>query len=473
MRSSEARAASTLSQRFACWAVETSLLDTAATRQAAADQLMDALGCALAAYGQGQRVGLFETGRALGGQGDSAVIGLTQPDSRSVAALSNGMLCHALDFDSTHPGAVAHLSSVIGPAVLATAEAVGASGADALHAFVIGTEIAARVGRASSSSFIARGFHSTPICGVFGAAVAAGTLLGMSTESLANALGIAGSFASGLGLPLREGVETKAVHSGWAAQAAIVAAALAADGIVGPTEIFEGPAGLLDVYGKREDLASLDAASETLGAEWETQHVSFKAHPVCHFAHGAVDAAFVIAGGRGNVGLEDARIIARVPSAAVPFVLEPLAAKRCPRSPYDARFCLPYLLATVLAGRAPNGLLSAPHNDDVALRVAQQIDYEVVDFCTDAAGFPGGVSIERPGLAPLVVDVKHERGSEANPLSDGALLAKFQTNAELSLQDTHVDTLTEALTGMEEMADVRSIGLILGSARPGVVAMRT
>ena len=108
-----------------------------------------------------------------------------------------------------------------------------------------GYEVMLRVGNAlNPASAYQRGFHPTGVAGVFGAATAAGCLLGLSAGTLACALGIAGTMASGSLEYLSGGAWTKRLNPGWAAHAGIVAAGLARAGFKGPESVFDGLLGL-------------------------------------------------------------------------------------------------------------------------------------------------------------------------------------------------------------------------------------
>lgn len=132
--------------------------------------LLDLAGCGLAALG----VGTADYARAAAaeeaGEGPASAIGIPAGLRPPDAAMVNGTLCHALDFDDTHSGAVAHVTVAVAPAALAQGQAEKVSGADALAAIVAGSEIVIRMGLAAGSRFHGRGFHPTAICGAFGAA---------------------------------------------------------------------------------------------------------------------------------------------------------------------------------------------------------------------------------------------------------------------------------------------------------------
>ena len=164
----------------------------------------------------------------LGGTGAATVIGTRERLPATEAAIANGAAAHALEMDDTHLGGSIHLGASVFPAALAAAELAGADGGSVLTAAVGGYEVAARVAMAlDPAAHYRRGFHPTGTCGAFGAAAAAGLVLGHDAATIANALGIAGTQASGSMEFLADGAWTKRLHPGWAATAGLHAAALA------------------------------------------------------------------------------------------------------------------------------------------------------------------------------------------------------------------------------------------------------
>src|SRR5215510_7050501 len=184
----------------------------------------------------------------LAGDGDVPVIGLPARLPLRDAALVNGILVHGLDFDDTHTGGVIHATASLWPTVMATAYMRGASGGELVTAYIVGIEAATRLAAVGSGPFHQLGFHPTGLIGVFGCALAAGTLMGLAPKALVMAQGIALSMAAGSLEFLEDGAWTKRLHPGWAAQSGITAAALARAGFVGPSRAYEGRFGLFKAY---------------------------------------------------------------------------------------------------------------------------------------------------------------------------------------------------------------------------------
>ncbi|MGE5407180.1 MAG: MmgE/PrpD family protein, partial [Syntrophothermus sp.] len=286
--------------------------------------LLDAVGTGLAALALDEMPAARAVALELGGEEEATAVGLPRRLGAASAALSNGSLMHALDFDDTHEAAIVHSSVVVAPTVLAVGEGTGADGEELVAAAVAAYETSARIGLAVPGALHVRGFHPTSVCGVFAAAAGAARLRGLSAEQTANALGIAGSQASGLMEYLADGSQTKPLHAGWAAHAGIAAAALAAHGATGPGSVLEGRFGLLASHVGEFDEAALAA---DLGSRWETTEVAFKAYPCCHAGHAVLNA--VTESGLGPDDVEE--IVALVAGeVAVGLVLEPAARKLRP-----------------------------------------------------------------------------------------------------------------------------------------------
>jgi len=199
----------------------------------------------------------------------------------------NGTLAHSLDFDDTHAEGSIHSSAPIVPAALAAAEMTGASGKDLIAACVVGYEVQIRLSLAlDPSAHYDRGYHPTATCGVFGAAAAAGKLLGLDADGLESAFGIALIQAAGSMQFLADGAWTKRSHVGQAAENGLQCAVLAAEGFQGPAEAFEGKWGFLHAYAPDADHAKATAG---LGDTWQTLKLAVKPYPSCRYSHAALD----------------------------------------------------------------------------------------------------------------------------------------------------------------------------------------
>lgn len=219
-----------------------------------------------------------------GGQGPCTVVGSQGRFSSRDAALANGTASHALDYDDVNARMAGHPTVAILPAVLAVGESTGASGADALRAFIGGYEVACLLGAAAAPSHYARGFHATGTIGALGAAVAAGLLLDLDEDGMATALALAATQAAGLKAMF--GSMAKPFHAGKAAANGVLAAQLAARGFQAPDTALEAPQGFLSTLSDE----ALDGTPSVPTPGSEILNTLFKYHAACYLTHSSLDA---------------------------------------------------------------------------------------------------------------------------------------------------------------------------------------
>lgn len=440
-------------------------------QEAAKLHLLDTLGTGLAAHG----LDVADYARAAvvepGVSGPATTVGVDGGLPAADAALANGTICHALDFDDTHSGAVAHVSVAVVPAALAVAEEQGSSGTDLLVALTAGNEVVIRLGMVAGAGFHARGFHPTAVCGVFGAAAAASKLRGLDAAATTNAIGIAGSMASGLLEFLSDGSATKRLHPGWAAHAGIIASRLAAHGATGPATVLEGRFGLYAAYLNRTDV-DLGPSLDDLGERWETPSIAFKPYPACHYIHASLDALRELHEAEPIPPEDVVEIVALTTEAGVSLVLEPLAAKHRPRSEYESKFSLPYSLASLLVrgGVDVSTYTDEAITDPAVLDLAARVRYEVQEYETFPKAFPGGVRVRLRDGTVREAQLPYQRGGPDNPMTGDEVVDKFRTNAALALCTESVSRIESAVLGLEgeQRLDVmRELG---GAARQRVAA---
>ena len=380
--------------------------------------LLDGFGCAIAAHRA--KAVWFAVDAALKDPEpeQATVIGEGRRVATTAAAMANGALVHALDFDDTHEEALVHATAAVLPAAFAVGEERHASGAQVLAAVIAGYETVIRLGAAVPHGFHRRGLHATSVCGVFAAAVAASKLLGSHADQIANALGIAGSMSAGSLEFLNAGSATKQLHPGLSAMNGIVAARLAFEGAEGPATVFEGEHGLYrTLAGVRVDPAAL---TRGLGETWETARIAIKPYPACQLSHAAFDAL------RQVEDLDpDAieRFVIEVPASSLPIVCEPREIKSAPRNAYDAKFSLPWSAAAlVIDGRLDLRTYQDVSRPDVKALAAR---IECVGVAYDGA----------PARAPAEVEITVRSGrvirrsvTPGGTLDEAALMTKLRDN---------------------------------------------
>lgn len=255
----------------------------AAARERAGALVADWLGCALGALRSPLAAQLTGVVAALPA-GTATALGCGRRDPAS-ALLVNAALGNVLEMDDVHRGAILHAGPVVIPVALAVAESSGASPQQFLDAVVRGYEATIRIGRALGRGHY-RYWHPTSTAGAFGAAAAAGSILGLDAPALADALGTAGSRTGGLWQMRHEPVPTKSIHNAETARSGLLAAQLAAAGLRGPRRILEGEQGLFAATAPDAQPGLVLAAA----TDWLIHTTSLKPWPACRHAHPAVDA---------------------------------------------------------------------------------------------------------------------------------------------------------------------------------------
>ena len=217
-------------------------------------------------------------------RGGCTLIGLGRRAALMNAVLINGAAGHALDFDDVIT-TMGHPTAPVAPVVIGLGEALGASGAQVVGAFIAGVEAECRVARLLGPSHYAKGWHGTATFGAFGAAAAAAHLLDLDEERLLHALGLAGTQAAGLKSVF--GTMAKPLHAGKAAQNGVLAARLAARGFTSDTDILGSAQGFAATQSTTMDLA---AALEPRAKPWVVEAL-FKYHAACYLTHNTIEAA--------------------------------------------------------------------------------------------------------------------------------------------------------------------------------------
>ena len=224
--------------------------------------------------------------------GPSSIVASATTHAPREAALVNGAMGHALDFDDTHLEMGGHPTAPLWPAAFAVAEELDASGADLLTAFIVGFEIETQFGRALGPRPYERGWHTTSTAGVVGAAAAVSHLLGLDAVQFGHAAGIAASQSSGL--KANFGTMTKPLHAGQAAERGVLAARLGSAGFTANPAAFEANQGLLHASGAAA--GATEPAADPTG--WTLPRTLFKYHASCYLTHAPIEAALAASAGQ-------------------------------------------------------------------------------------------------------------------------------------------------------------------------------
>jgi 2-methylcitrate dehydratase PrpD len=437
-------------------AIETETLSIPAdVVHAARRAILDTIGVALAGSLEPASEIITNHVRARDSASESVIWGTRNVVSASNAALANGTASHVLDFDDTHELMRGHPSAVVLPAVLAMGERVGASGAEVMAAFVIGVEVACRLGQLAGHEAYDRGWHNTATHGVIGATAAAGRLAGLTTDQMRQAIGLAASHAGGVRQNF--GTMTKSFHVGRAAESAITAVELIQSGFTASPEVIEGDAGYLAVLGP-STACSPDELPSAFGNPFAlvSPGINVKVYPSCAFTHPAIDLAVDLASDLSAKEID--RVVVDVVYGA-PLIL----IHHRPRDPLSAKFSLEYCVAAALIDHAVTLNHFTPPEvlrEDIQAML-RRVEYVVPD---EWRVQQGPLKIGQARLALHLADgtvrrgeTNSARGSTEQPLSDDALAAKFLSCAEMRLGSSQAVEVHELIRGLDEISSVSEL----------------
>jgi 2-methylcitrate dehydratase PrpD len=408
---------------------------------------LDLLGVALGGSAQVLCRVLIRTAKKVGGKPQATVLGHRFKTSVMNAALINGAMAHALDFDDTHIGAIIHPSAPVIPVILAVGEWLGLSGKSAMEAFVLGYEVETRMGIGMGNKHYDRGWHTTATCGRFGAAIAAGRLLGLTKLQMIDAIGLAGTQASGLRLAF--GTMAKPFHPGKSASDGLLAALLAKENFSCAPNIIEGPKGFAEALGN--DDTRLDLMVKGLGEKYEILNNTFKPYAACLLTHPTIDG---VIGLRNQYSLipED---IQEISCDVARFCLDAAGQSR-PTTGLAGKFSLSYCAALALAeGAAGEDLFTDEKVQDpkmIALR--RKVNARVIPRLKDTEA---RVTIITKGGEKYSAYVDKPKGDPRNPPTDQEMERKFRSLAALILPQKKIDALVKMIWNLEKVKNLRQL----------------
>lgn len=384
------------------------------------------------------------------------------------AALANGTMAHALDFDDTHDAAVLHAGVSTVPAALAIADQLGGvSGEDLLTAVAAGLDLTCRLGVATELPPVASGWMYTSLYGLFGATAAAAYLLKLDQERIAHALGIAYAQAAGNAQCMPDGSLSKRMQPGFAAQIGVRSAMLAAAGITGTRNTIDGKHGLAKVYlqGKFDRSILLHA----LGEKYEHENLSYKPYPSCRHTHTAIDVALQLANEHNIDPSQIARIDLSVNEDAFVNVCTPAEVKNNPRAVVDAQFSTPFCVAVALIRREvfiTDFSSEALKNSEVlrlAALVVPKID-EAIQRDFGRAVSPAQLTIIMNNGVVYSGLSYEPRGGIGNPMDFDQIASKFRRCTQYAAGQFNVNkekSLIDMFRNLEQVKDVRMLSSLL------------
>lgn len=367
---------------------------------------------------------------AVDAGGTCTAIGHSAVFDAGTSALINGTAVHGEDFDDTFEGGPIHSSSVIVPAVLAACERFGRDGRAALLGIVTGIEASCRLSMVVPKAVHKSGFHPTSVLGAPAAALAAAVALGLNRRQAVDALGHAGSLASGIIEYLADGAWTKRIHPGWAAQAGLQAARLGAQGFLGPRTVFEGTHGLFNGFA-RSAQGNYAVLTEGFGKKWVMQDITFKPYATGTMNQPYVDCAIRLA--QKGIRAEDVTdVLCETAEGYVHRLWEPLASKHRPPNEYVAKFSAPFNIAVAFltGGAGLSAFTEKTVRDPRILALASKVRYVVNPNDPYPKAYTGHVRMALKDGRVVEERQPHIRGGAHEPLTRADIEAKFRGNCE-------------------------------------------
>lgn len=450
-----------VSQHFCRWAAgleSASIPDD--VRDAVGAALLDYAGLCVAARNLDYVGAMIRSQAALGGNGGNCTaLGHTKGMDAAGAALVNGTAAHGEDYDDTFEGTPVHTGAVILPAALAAGEQFGATGADVLRGIAVGTEFMCRMALVAPTGVHKAGFHPTAVIGALGAAAAVGATLRLSPHQMTDALGIAGSFASGIIEYLAEGSWTKRLHAGWAAQAGLRAALLGREGFLGPRTVIEGEHGFFHGFSAASIPNDFSHLTDGLGLQWHAANIAFKPYACGTMTQPFIDCGIELSN-RGVSPSDIDAIDCKAGEGTVHRLWEPLSEKRNPTTPYSAKFSVPFCIAVALVdGAAGLGQFTEERiSDETVLAVANSVSYQIDPENEYPANYSGHIRARLKDGTVHEVEQPHLRGGAREPLSTDELNAKFHANVAFGgWSEDRADQLQTWCAGLFDAADLSGL----------------
>lgn len=420
----------------------------------AKDSILDCIGVALAGTQEDAGKIVTEYARSAGGSPESGVLAAGFKTSAADAALANGTLAHALDFDDyALPNWMGHPTAPILPAILALGQREKISGKEAILAYVVGYEVGGRIGAGVGRGHYECGWHATATLGTMGAAAASAKILKLDTARTRMAFGIASSEASGVRQNF--GTMTKPLHVGLASRNGVLAASLAEKGFTADACAVEGPLGFGKVLAA---VGGYDFSRMTAGLPDSfliVEHgISIKPYPCCADGHRCIDAMLYLAEKYDirpeNVASIECRISDMIPQIMI---------RQRPETGAEGKFSLPFCMAVAIIDRKV-GLQQFTTERVSDPRVRQLIGRVSFVHPPEASGYEGmerypeQVTVKLCDGTVYSHEVSESKGRPSNRLSKAELTAKYRDCANGTISPERIDRSLAMLQSLEKLGDV-------------------
>lgn len=431
-----------------------------AVRDKAVLALTDCLGCGLGGARAPSVAIVLDHIRECGAPPQAGVIGNILRTSLPDAALANGLIASALLYDDTSLAMHGHSTATLLPVLLAHGEKLHKSGRDLLEAYLVGFEVEAVIGLAVEPEHYERGWHATATIGALGAAASACRLMGLPTEKVRMALGIAASMAGGSRQNF--GTMTQALHGGLPARSGLVAADLAARGFTADPNILESRMGFFAIFGP--DSRKVEPATAGLGREWALERpiLAMKLYPCGFPLHRPIEGTIELAVEHDI----DPETVEEV-RCDVHYLIPETVFHHNPQTGLEGKTSISYCVARSLLDRRiglaqfTDAKVQDPAArrlmDRVRVEVPPELSAEAVRGRITAIAAPATVTITLRDGTVLSKLVEYYRGDPNRPLTIADVAEKFRDCAATVLDTERVETLLETMTEIEGLNDTAEL----------------
>lgn len=413
-------------------------------RRAVKRLLLDYLGVAIAGSQTESGRIACQFAEVQGGKPEVTLIGSGKRVPMALGSFANAISSHSIELDDIDVLALFHFSPPVFSAGLAAAQRQGANGQQLIAALAAGCEMMERTSKAANNSLRNRAYHTTPTCGVFGATVAAASLLKLNADKLTSAFGMAGAQASGL-MEMYGPSMQKRFNPGPAARNGVTAALMAQLGFTGADTIFEGERGFLRAFTDQSDASQL---TKGLSRSYQLD-IEFKPYSCARPIHNAIDCALEIRNRDNPVLAQISRIdVARHPDWAL------YHQNKAPRTYHEAQVSLPYSAAVAFK----EGAALLKQYSDRKLKDPLLVKLMRATSISVDATLPRGVScrmtVTMKDGKKFTAQVDYPKGSIQNPMSDAEIRAKFDSLAQPVLGAARAARVAAMVQDIERCGDV-------------------
>ncbi len=430
--------------------------------------MLDTLSCAVAGYTKApEECGwIIRMAKELGGAPESTIWMDGTKVSALAAALANSCMVHTIDFDDTHLESVAHLGSSLLGAVLSLGEKCRATGKEVLTAFVLGFEVAARVGNSVNKGAVHRHYkywHPTATCGTIGCAAACAKLLKLDAQETEMALGLGIDQAAGFRYCIDRGDFSKSLHPAWAAMRGVMAAQLIAIGANGPVGLLEYPTGFCAAMC---DAPVLDYLDEGLGTDWAILQDALKLYPTIHGSHSGIEATLNLVLEHDLQPEEIAHVLIR---------LSPLAKGQgvnyAPSNVLAARLSIPCCIAIAITQRRVtlDDFTEERIHDPDFLAYMQKVAVEPEpDFHQryPDSGFTSEATITTTDGRTFTCLVPYCKAHPKRPVTQADLKEKYDMLAGITWSPERARQVYDLCTRLETQADIGALIALFQEGEP-------